>query len=75
MKHSKITDQYQLGEIIKKRRKSLNVTQKQLADFCDLSHNGISKIEIGKSDVKLSTLLKMAEMLGTSINIYLDDDS
>ena len=74
MKQIDITDASQLGKIIKKRRKAIGSTQKQLADFCNLSHNGISRIEIGESDVKLSTLLKITEMLGVSINIKLEDE-
>jgi predicted transcriptional regulator len=59
-----------LADTLKKRRKELGITQKQLADFCDLSHNGISRIEVADSDVKLSTLLKMSKLLG--FTLYLD---
>jgi len=53
-----------LAAAIKARRRELKVTQKTLAAFTDLSHNGISRIEVADSDVKLSTLLKMAKVLG-----------
>ena len=62
-----------LADTLKKRRKELGITQKQLADFCDLSHNGISRIEIGDSDVKLSTLLKMSKLLGFTLFLDMAD--
>lgn len=56
-----------LAEAIKSRRKELEITQKDLANVCDLSHNGISRIEIANSDIKLSTLLKIGKFLGFKI--------
>ena len=54
----------ELDAAIKTRRKQHGITQKTLASFCNLSHNGISRIEVADSDIKLSTLLKMAKILG-----------
>ena len=65
-----IRNNKELGKILKQRRKILQITQKQLGDICDLSHNGISQIELGNSDIKLSTLLKMAQIAG--IKVILD---
>jgi len=62
-----------LGKILKERREKLGITQKELADFCDLSHNGISRIEIGNSDIKLSTLLKMSKIIGINLIIEAED--
>lgn len=62
-----------LADTLKSRRKELDITQKQLADFCNLSHNGISRIELGDSDVKLSTLLKMSKLLGFTIVLDMAD--
>lgn len=61
------------AELIKKRRGELGITQKQLADFCNLSHNGISKLEGGDTDIKLSTLLKMSAILGFKITLEMDE--
>lgn len=69
MDNRTITGMSDLAEVLKKRRKELRVTQKTLADFCNLSHNGISRIELAESDVKLSTLLKMSKILGFKIII------
>lgn len=62
----------ELAEAIKMRRHQLKITQKSLADFCNLSHNGISRIELGQSDVQLSTILKMSKVLGFKIILEME---
>lgn len=61
-----------LAEVLKMRRHQLKITQKSLADFCNLSHNGISRIELGESDVQLSTILKMSKVLGFKIILEME---
>ncbi|KTD59993.1 helix-turn-helix domain-containing protein [Legionella shakespearei] len=61
-----------LAKILKMRRHQLNITQKSLAELCDLSHNGISRIELGQSDVQLSTILKMSKILGFKIILEME---
>jgi predicted transcriptional regulator len=73
MQHRPVLSLQDLADTLKTRRKELDITQKQLADFCDLSHNGISRIELGDSDVKLSTLLKMSKLLGFTIVLDMAD--
>lgn len=68
-----INNEHELAEALKERRKELGVTQKDLARVCDLSHNGISRIEVADSDIKLSTLLKMGKFLGFKIILEMDD--
>lgn len=67
MKAHEITGPIELGKALKARRKELGITQKELAKFSNLSHNGISRIEVGDSDIKLSTILKIGKMLGFAI--------
>jgi predicted transcriptional regulator len=62
-----IRDDKDLAKTLKERRKELEITQKDLARVCDLSHNGISRIEVADSDIKLSTLLKMGKFLGFKV--------
>lgn len=62
-----------LASALKKRRHELKVTQKTLATFCNLSHNGISRIELAQSDVQLSTILKMSKMLGFKIILEMEE--
>lgn len=72
-KKKRIQSAKNLAQALKDRRKELGITQKSLAEFCNLSHNGISRIEIGDSDVKLSTLLKMSKLLGFQIVFELEE--
>ncbi|MBI4404731.1 MAG: helix-turn-helix transcriptional regulator [Deltaproteobacteria bacterium] len=73
MKDEIIKSETELGKVLKNRRNELQITQKQLADFCDLSHNGISQIEMGEKSIRLSTLLKLGKMLGFKIVIKMED--
>jgi predicted transcriptional regulator len=73
MKKADIANGKILADILKKRRKELRITQQELADFCNLSHNGISRIEVADSDVKLSTLLKMSKILGFKIILEMEE--
>lgn len=73
MKRVPIIKEKDLAQALKSRRKELGITQKSLADFCNLSHNGISRIELADSDIKLSTLFKMAKILGLKITLEMED--
>ena len=72
MDTSIINSTKELAEALKMRRHQLKITQKSLADFCNLSHNGISRIELGQSDVQLSTILKMSKVLGFKIILEME---
>lgn len=64
-----------LGEKIKKFRKSLGMTQVELAKkvgYCN--RNAISMIEIGKNDVPTEKLSKIAIALGVSVSDLLEDN-
>ena len=64
-----------LGEKIKKFRKSLGMTQVELAKkvgYCN--RNAISMIEIGKNDVPTEKLSKIAIALGVNISDLLEDN-
>ena len=63
----------ELGELLRKRRKELGVTQKKLAKFSNLSHTGIGRIELAQNDVKFETLLKLSKILGFKIKIELEE--
>lgn len=62
----KVNSAADIARAIACRRKELGVTQEQLASLCNLSINGISKFESsgGEREIKLSTLLKISEILG-----------
>ncbi len=73
MKRQVVQNEVQLAAALKTRRQSLGITQKKLADFCNLSHNGISRIELADSDIKLSTLIKMSKILGFKIMLEMEE--
>jgi transcriptional regulator with XRE-family HTH domain len=57
-----------LGKNIKKRRKELRLTQQELADKLDISLNFIGKIEVAFSKPSLDTLIKIANILDTTVS-------
>ena len=61
-----------MTDIIKKKRKQMGMTQKELADKCGVSYQSISNLETGKT-FSLNLLTKVCNVLGLSFNII--DDS
>ena len=57
----------EVGSFIKNQRKVMDVTQDELANFAGLSRVGVVKLEKEEGDIKLSTLLKVANLLGFEI--------
>ncbi|MEZ4742003.1 MAG: helix-turn-helix transcriptional regulator [Bdellovibrionota bacterium] len=70
-----INDTKQLVRVLTERRKSLGLSQDELATLCNLSINGISKFEsnAGEREIKLSTLFKLSQILGFKIALELED--
>lgn len=61
-------DQIQIGRFIAKTRKSLHLTQRQLADALSISDKTISKWETGKGLPEIALLLPLCHMLNISVN-------
>lgn len=55
------------GEIIKERRALLGLTQQDLADYTGLSARIIKSVELEKGNPSLSTLEKIADVLGLEL--------
>ena len=55
------------GELIKKRRALLNLTQQDLSDYTGLSVRIIKSVELEKGNPSLGTLEKIADILGLEI--------
>ena len=51
------------GRIIRKRREQAKMTIEEAAEKYGLSITGLEKIELGDSDPKLSTVLRIAKVL------------
>ncbi len=56
-----------IGQQIKERRKSLNVTQRQLAELSGIGINTLTKIERGEANPSLSILNKILDTLGLEL--------
>ncbi|HBH23924.1 MAG TPA: transcriptional regulator [Cytophagales bacterium] len=62
-------DQKEIGIILKERRKSLKITQLDLADIAGVSVRSLRDIEKGKTNPELETLLNLCKVLGLEISI------
>ena len=56
------------SEILKERRKELKVTQQQLADQIGKERSYIAHIEQGKTDMQLSSFVRISNALGINLN-------
>lgn len=63
----KIQEFNNIGPYLKKLRKKKKITQVELAEYAGLSRAGIVKVESGESDIKLSTLIRVANLLGVDL--------
>lgn len=52
------------GNMLRERRKELNMTQKQLAEKLGREQSYIARVENGKSDIQLSSFFRIAAVLG-----------
>ena len=52
------------GEILRERRKTLKLTQKQLAQKIGKEQSYIARVEKGEVDIQLSSFFRIAQALG-----------
>lgn len=52
------------GNMLKERRKELNMTQKEVAEKLGREQSYIARIERGKADIQLSSFFRIASILG-----------
>lgn len=52
------------GNMLKERRKELNLTQRQLAEKLGREQSYIARVENGKADIQLSSFFRIAAILG-----------
>jgi y4mF family transcriptional regulator len=58
-----------IGEIIKRRRKFLGITQKELSEIVDTGLRSLVDIESGKGNPTIETLLDILDVLGLNIEV------
>lgn len=61
----------EIGQIIKERRKYLQVDQSTLADLAGISINTLVALERGTGNPRLDTILKIADTLGLQLKMLL----
>jgi transcriptional regulator with XRE-family HTH domain len=59
----------QLGEVIKKRRKELKITQPHLAELAKISINTLYKLERGMGNPSVEVIHRVVEVLGMEITL------
>lgn len=59
----------QYGQVIRSLRQSRNISQEKLGDLCGLHRTYISDIELGKRNVSLENIERMA----TALNVRISD--
>ncbi|MBQ7699356.1 MAG: helix-turn-helix transcriptional regulator [Clostridia bacterium] len=64
-------DLKQIGRRICERRQTLGITQEKLAEQMDVSIQMVSNMERGNKAVKISNLIKLAEILDVSSDYIL----
>ncbi len=67
-------DQVKIGKFIAQRRKSVNLTQMQLAEKLNITDRAVSKWERGKSLPDSSIMLELCAALGISVNELLSGE-
>ena len=62
------------GEHLEKIRKAKKLSLRDVADMCSLDNSNISKIEKGKINITLGTIIELAKGLGVHPKELLDYD-
>ncbi len=62
-----------LGQHINKRRKAMNLTQEKIAELLEVEPITISRYETGAALPSLASLSLLAQVLGTTMGVLLDD--
>jgi len=63
---------FMVAELVKEARKKAKLTQEELAQKVQLKRPHISRIERAETDVRISTLQKIAQGLGGNLSITFD---
>lgn len=62
-------DAFIIGELLKDERLKAGLTQEQLANKIGTKKSFISRVEKGRSDIQLSTLVKLFRGLGRHVSV------
>lgn len=59
---------FAFGQTVRKLRLSQDISQEKFADMCNLHRTYISDVELGKRNVSLENIVKMAKALDMHIS-------
>jgi HTH-type transcriptional regulator / antitoxin HipB len=59
----------ELTEIVRERRRELDLTQEQLADIIGVHRAFVSELERGKATVRFDLLLRLLQALGLDVEL------
>lgn len=59
----------EIGQAVKKRRKTLGITQPHLAELAGVSVNTLYKLERGEANPTIDVMMKIAEVLGMELKL------
>lgn len=62
-------EEFKIGVILRELRTQAGITQEELAHELHTKKSAISRIENQAEDIRLSTLFKIAKILGKHVNI------
>lgn len=57
------------GEILRDRRKALNMTQQQLADKVGTQRSYIARVEKGRTDIQMSSFMRILSALNVQMEL------
>ncbi|MDE6888571.1 MAG: helix-turn-helix domain-containing protein [Eubacterium sp.] len=63
-----------IGANIKKRRTCLGITQETIANVLDVNPSHISNIECGRANPSLTVLVKIANILQCSVDVFISGE-
>lgn len=61
------------GQTIRRLRTAKGISQEKFADLCDLHRTYVSDVELGKRNVSLENIWKMALALDTRLSILFEE--
>lgn len=61
------------GQTIRRLRTAKGISQEKSADLCDLHRTYVSDVELGKRNVSLENIWKMALALDTRLSILFEE--
>ena len=59
----------EIGEILRSRRRRLDMTQKELANRLGISEMGLSRLEKGGRELKVDFMYRWAGVLGSNLRV------